>query len=96
MAFKSIYKDEEAKKGWKTTFEIVYFIWLLVWILRMLLVLRDRVNSSVSLNRELFTEIGFVLLLLYLTLYIAYWIKPSWFRISKEQKVEGCDAPGVD
>ena len=44
MAFKSIHKDEEAKKGWKTVFKVVYNLWLIVVFSRLLLRLYKGIN----------------------------------------------------
>jgi hypothetical protein len=94
--FKSILNDDEVTKRWKTVFKIVYYLWLIVFFVRAFTRIASDGNSRQKVILDLWTAISLFWLITYCCLYIAYWIKPSWFRISKEQKVEGCDAPGVD
>lgn len=94
--FKSILNDDEVTKRWKTVFKIVYYLWLIVFFVRACIRIGSGGNSRQNEILNLWTFLSLFWLITYCGLYITYWIKPSCFRMSREQKVEGCDAPGVD
>lgn len=96
MAFQSIHKDNNAKSGWKKVFKVLYYLWYIIFFSRFIIKLSFGGKFRDKENIDFWTGLSLFWLITYCGLYITYWIKPSWFRISKEQKVEGCDAEKVD
>jgi|GEM_PF-5590226 len=92
MNFKGIRNDMEVKPIWRNGMNVVWYAMMLLFILRLLVSMRDRANgqgySSLLISLNWILLVGFSI---YLIPAIMYLIKPSLFRMNKEQGVQGID-----
>jgi hypothetical protein len=86
-AMKNIHRDTEVGSQWKLFFKIVYGAFWVVFIIRVLTRMKD-MSKSKGYQSELtnyLVVIGLGIFLVYGLFYVAYWIKPGWFKLNKEQ-----------
>lgn len=93
--FNTIHSDKGTKKFWRNISEGSFYLFIVLNAARILIRERDKYKIEKSGFENVFFGIIISVFVLWLVMHIAYWIKPNWFKLNKEQNVQVCDATGA-
>ena len=79
MAF-WIKNNEKVGQKWKVLNSIFYGGWVILFILRMIVRMRDKANNVTSDFQSALTWIALISVLSYFITNFIHWLKPKWFE----------------
>lgn len=89
MKITRISNDNEVKAIWRKTAEYSIYLFIAFNVIRILLKFYNRNNGGkYEIVEIIFSWMGIFFLLLSALITVIYWIKPSLFKMNKEQKVQ--------
>jgi hypothetical protein len=96
MGLPNIHKDALVKRGWKSFFSITNDVWWFGFLCMVICRMRDKYKKEPGDVTEVIVFVVGGMMLVYWLFYLCYWVKPKWFRVSKEPKDAVCDATGAE
>lgn len=90
--FNTIHSDKSNKQFWRYISEGSLYLFIVLNGCRILIREKDKYKIEKSGFEDYFFWIIIGVFLIWLVIHIAYWLKPTWFMLNKEQNVQVCDA----